>query len=51
MHLLPFTTLAAVDINLDADWYPIVAVLYIEMDMTINVPGFHNFGDHCDPTP
>jgi hypothetical protein len=51
IHLLPWTSLGALDINIDAIWIPVPPVLTIIIDMTINVPGFHDFGDHCDPTP
>jgi hypothetical protein len=52
IHLLPVTTLAAVTLDIDADWSVEYGVtLNIQIDMTIDVPGFHRFSDHCDPTP
>jgi hypothetical protein len=51
IHLIPITTLAAVEISLDADWdVEYVVTLNIEIDMTIDVPGLHRFSDHCDPS-
>jgi len=52
IHLLPVTTSSAVRLDLDADWnVEYVITLNIKISMTVDVPGFHRFSDHCDPTP
>jgi hypothetical protein len=51
IHLIPITTLAAVKISISADWEVVAVItLNIDVDMVIDVPGFHKFSDHCDPS-
>jgi hypothetical protein len=60
MHLLPFAGGPLVTFALDdSAWEFHLAHLnplegphwHIPLTLSINVPGTHNFGDHCDPTP
>jgi hypothetical protein len=60
IHILPFASSGIVTFALDdSAWTFHLAHLnpiegphwHIPLTLSINVPGAHNFGDHCDPTP